>query len=270
MAILLAILALTACAAPSVEPPATPQDTARDVTFSVNTSLARFIARPVAAEFAGESRIGELLILNAETLETVNDFDLTTLTMSGEPIAFAELSGFVVQDINFDGYRDIQFDDDMDDDGKVHTIRLLWNVSESRFEPNEQIPALGHVVFNDFDQTISVGLRISEAEYRQSTYRYFYETLREAERTVTVQLGTADVSALPQSITAQFPELYGGEIFIERRTLSQLNTDTLELEIAEDAYVLSGHDEAAFGTNEIARFDVNSESGALIAAIVEG
>ncbi|OKP95506.1 hypothetical protein [Paenibacillus sp. P46E] len=80
--------------------------------------------------------------------------------------------GFIVEDMNFDGYNDIRIQANLPAAPNIPYYCWLWEAASSRFVPSEELEAITSPEFDPKHQEITTFGRSSSVEHFWETYKY--------------------------------------------------------------------------------------------------
>lgn len=177
---------------------------------------------------------------------------------------YEEDMGFELEDVNFDGYRDIRLFDTANGNYRAEWIYLVWDPDKSIFEQDTHLNAISLASFDQEKQLIYGMERGSAFNHYYSTYRYIdglpveikYECIEYVYRFSSEQIREYLYSA--SIVTEAVDFLVVHEMELDR------NDATGEMETRRDIYEIYPENSEIFNDDPLFCVDAESEWGRLI------
>jgi len=220
-------------------------------------------------ESEGEYIRESLAITDSSTGKVVQEITIPELSLFGRTHVFVhdgETMGFELEDLNFDGYKDIRLFDTTNGNYREEWIYLVWIPDKYIFENDKRLNDVTLAVFDQDKQLIYGMERSSAADHWYYTYKYVDGEL------VLIELESDNAVGFPDGVTdeqvvAVVPILEDHPSWcIQHVVNKKLNPDTSEMEIVEEKYVLYIPNEWTL----IAEYDADSAEGRELAQLIEG
>ncbi len=205
-----------------------------------------------------------LTITDSSTEEIIQTISIPMLSWCGQTSIYGgEDMGLVFEDLNFDGYTDIRLFDTTNGNYKVEWIYWVWEPDKGLFKNDKRLNKISLATFNQEEQLIYGMDRGSAADHYYQTYKYidgeptlieyYSENYITMNTKVLICLETANINTEDSDIMG-FHEV-----------VSERNDKTGEMEITRDEYVFYPKSDIIDQKTIIARFDISSEIGKMIA-----
>ncbi|WP_277934334.1 leucine-rich repeat domain-containing protein [Parablautia intestinalis] len=203
-------------------------------------------------------------------LQTIS---IPELTMEGQTcidVSSQDTLGFELEDVNFDGYRDIRLFDTLNGNYRTEWIYLVWNAKEQKFENDTRLNQISLAVFDQEEQLIYGMERDGAAHHYYSTYRYIDGEIVKIHYYEEEGLVISD-EQIRQYYDAASVKTDGVIFDAWYEHVMERNAVSGELETVSEEYVFNPYDsegKSIENEEERLRVDVSSGLGAQISADV--
>ncbi len=160
------------------------------------------------------------------------------LTLFGETAVWLdqeETMGLELEDVNFDGYKDIRLFDTPNGNYRLEWIYLVWDPKAERFDHDPRLNEICLAVFDQEDQLIYGMERGGANRHYYYTYQYLDgEPVRIREES-SVYLGDVDPEIRRRCLEGT--HVTDETVEIRHDTTREWNPDTGEMELTRDEFV---------------------------------
>lgn len=217
---------------------------------------------------SGSYSLEKLIITNSETGERIQEISIPELAFCGRTYVSCydmETMGFVLEDVNFDGYQDIKLFDTFNGNYRIEWIYLVWNPDKNIFEKDTRLNKITLASFDQEKKLIYGMERGSAADHWYSTYKYIDGDIVLIE--LTSDTAVRFVEGLEEGqILSIIPAIKDYPSWCLQHKLTKvLNYSTMEMDVVEEKYLLYIPNEWTL----IAEYDSDSQIGKAIAEIVD-
>lgn len=214
------------------------------------------------------SAMDRLVIFEAGNagLMPIASFDLLQYTLQGDPTLSREFINIELDDVNFDGYKDILLYDKFAGNWNYNILYFQWDVKANTFVHVPQLSELGGPSFDQENQLVYSMWRSSAADHWDYTHQYINGVLTVIEvisdNAVHIPGNvTADQIAAIVPLFAEYPNPGFQHYKVQR-----LNMDTLEMEVIEEKYQLYN---VPIDWELLAEYDADSDIGRELTALID-
>ncbi len=194
-------------------------------------------------------------------LQTVS---IPELTMEGQ--TSQDTLGFELEDVNFDGYKDIRLFDTLNGNYRTEWIYLVWNAEEQKFENDVRLNQISLAVFDQEEQLIYGMERGGAAYHYYSTYQYIDGEIVKIRYYEEEGLAISD-EQIKQYYDTAFVKTDGTAFDAWYEHVMERNVASGRMETVSEEYVFNPYDSDGKAIeSEKLRIDVSSELGAQISA----
>jgi hypothetical protein len=156
------------------------------------------------------------------------------------PVSKKETMGFALEDLNFDGFKDIRIYDTANGKHREEWIYLVWNPDKKIFENDSRLKAISLAEFDQTEQLIYATVKNDfYDDHWHYTYKYIDEDLVLVEETSAYTHFDASRNASYRQLRALIPDLYNeGKVhtWLQYVVTKTLNTDSMKMEVTKEAY----------------------------------
>ncbi len=170
---------------------------------------------------------------NGQVRQVISIPELTCFGQTA--VYFRENMGLVLEDVNFDGYKDIRLFDTQNGAYGERWIYLVWDPGTGRFEHDPGLSDISLAVFDQEEKCIRGTVRGSAIRHYYDTYKYIGgEVILTARE--DVEFIVADEEAVDRYLAGAGLDRDGADVEIRHKALSERNPETGQLELVTDQY----------------------------------
>lgn len=171
-----------------------------------------------------------------------------------------ECMGLELEDVNFDGYKDIRLFDTVNGNYLLEWIYLVWNPDREQFVHDPKLSEIPLATFDQENQLIYGTERGGAARHYDYTYEYLDGEPVMIREEWDIYLDDPDPEIVKHCLVGTFVDPETVEICHE--TVRERNPDTGEMELAEDKFVFLTTQTA--GWTVVTQVQAGSETGKLL------
>lgn len=185
------------------------------------------------------------------------------LTLFGETALWTdqeESMGLELEDVNFDGYKDIRLFDTPNGNYLLEWIYLVWNPETRQFEHDPRLNEIPLATFDQEDQLIYGMERGGADRHYYFTYQYLDGEPVKIREEWSIYLADPDPEIVKRCLVGTSVDQETVEIC--RETVWERNSDTEDMELSEDKFVFFAPQ--ATGRTVVTQVQAGSETGRLL------
>ncbi len=177
---------------------------------------------------------------------------------------YEEDMGFELEDVNFDGYRDIRLFDTANGNYRLEWIYLVWDPDKSIFEQDTHLNAISLATFDQEKQLIYGMERGSAFDHYYSTYRYIDGLPVEVKYECVEHVYQFSPKRIQEYLSSASIETEATDFKVVHEMEQERNDATGEMETRRDIYEIYPENSEIFEDDPLFCVDVESELGRLI------
>lgn len=148
------------------------KDLLGSISDKINPSLPQYLFK-----IYGQKEEGIYIINKIKISRNDNNSLIQEILVSQARTWDSEKFGVYIEDINFDGYKDIRVQADTPAGANVPYYYWLWDNNKSKYIQNKDLEVVTSPTINPVNKEIVSNNRGSAAEYTQSEYKFINEKL---------------------------------------------------------------------------------------------
>lgn len=210
--------------------------------------------------------LDKLTVTNSADGRVIQEISIPELTLFGHTNVSAydkDTMGFELEDLNFDGYKDIRLFDTSNGNYRLEWIYFVWDPIKSIFANDIRLNEISLANFDQDKQLIYGMERGSATDHYFSTYKYINEvpTLIRHYSQEYLHRSNEEIRKYLEkaSVKTEIIDIIG---FHE--TVLDRNEETGEMETISDEYVFYPNSDVLNENEIIVRFDISSDIGRVI------
>ncbi|WP_312442709.1 XAC2610-related protein [Lacrimispora sp.] len=210
--------------------------------------------------------LDKLTITNSADGRVIQEISIPELALFGYTnvsVHGTDTLGFELEDLNFDGYKDIRLFDTANGNYRLEWIYFVWDPIRSVFVNDIRLNEISLANFDQDKQLIYGMERGSATDHYFSTYKYINEipTLIRHYSQEYLHRSNEEIRKYLEkaSVKTEITDIMG---FHE--TVLERNEETGEMETISDEYVFYPNSDVLNENEIIVRFDVSSDIGRII------
>ncbi|WP_455715720.1 leucine-rich repeat domain-containing protein [Anaerosporobacter sp.] len=196
-------------------------------------------------------------------LQTIDIPELSLFGQTNISVSDRDTMGFELEDVNFDGYKDIRLYDILNGTYRVEWIYLVWNPDKALFVSDKRLNEIPLATFDQEKQLIYGTERGSAGDHDDSTYKYINgePTLISYTSEKYVNLDHAQVK---KYLTKASVKTDLTEFMTFHVTVSERNDKTGKMKIISDKYIIYPYSDGLTEDKILLEIDASSEIGQAI------
>lgn len=210
--------------------------------------------------------IDKLTVTDSADGRVIQEIPIPELTLFGRTNVSQydkDTMGFELEDLNFDGYKDIRLFDTSNGNYRVEWLYFVWDPIKSIFVNDIRLNEISLANFDQEKQLIYGMERGSATDHYFSTYKYINEvpTLIRHYSQEYLHRSNEEIRKFLEKASVK-TEI--ADIMIFHETVLERNEETGEMGTISDEYVLYPNSDVINENEIIARFDISSDIGRII------
>jgi len=266
--LLTCVIFLTSCISPATDSSNEKDYITTIISASINENMPDFIFKLISyynSELDGYE-VQTITITDSSNNRVIQTIAMPEFTYSGQtliPMSENETMGFELEDLNFDGYKDIRLYDTNNGNYLTEWIYFVWNPDKHLFENDKRLNEISLANFDQENQLVYGKERGSAADHWYYTYKYIQDvpTLIHLHSRNIIR----DIEKYPAYLQAAGISANAEDAVGFHETVSKRNDMTGEMETISDEYIFHSNSDELNINEIIVRFDVSSRLGQMIA-----